>query len=39
VDSRANISNWKKRLTEEEIDRIREITNEVSSHYYSDAEW
>jgi hypothetical protein len=39
VDSRANISNWKKRLTEEEIDRIREITSEVSLHYYSDAEW
>jgi hypothetical protein len=39
LDSRANIDNWKKRLTKEEIKRIREITEEVSLLYYSDAEW
>lgn len=39
LDSRANMDNWKKRLTAEEIDRIREITREVSPLYYSDAEW
>lgn len=39
LDSRANIANWKKRLTTEEIDRIREITNDVSPLYYSEAEW
>ncbi len=39
LDSRANIDNWKKRLTAEEINLIRETTKEVSSLYYSDAEW
>lgn len=39
LDSRANMDNWKKRLTAEEIDRIREMTREVSPLYYSDAEW
>lgn len=39
LDSRANMDNWKKRLTPEEISRIRTITGEVSSFYYSDAEW
>ena len=39
LDSRTNINNWKKRLSEEEIQRIRKITEGVSSLYYSDAEW
>jgi hypothetical protein len=39
LDSRANMANWKKRLTVDEIDRIREMTKDVSSLYYSDAEW
>lgn len=39
LDSRANVDVWKKRLLVEEIDRIREITGEISSLYYSDAEW
>jgi hypothetical protein len=39
LDSRANIDNWKKRLTPEEIDTIRQKTEGVSSLYYSDAEW
>ena len=39
LDSRANMHNWKKRLTVEEIDRIRQMTEKVSSLYYSDAEW
>ena len=39
LDSRANIDVWRKRMTDEEINRIREITGEVSSLYYSDAEW
>jgi hypothetical protein len=39
LDSRANIDNWKKRLTPEEIDYIRKRTEEISSLYYSDAEW
>lgn len=39
VDSRSTMSNWKKRLSEEEIHRIRERTGEVASLFYSDAEW
>ena len=39
LDSRANMDNWKKRLTAEEIIRIRRMTEEVSHLYYSDEEW
>ena len=39
LDSRANMDNWKKRLTEEEINRIREMTMEVSHLFYSEGEW
>jgi hypothetical protein len=39
LDSRASIDIWKKRLTAEEIDRIYKITKDVSSLYYSEAEW
>lgn len=39
LDSRANISVWKKRLSVEEIDRIRTMTEEISAIYYSEAEW
>ena len=39
LDSRANIGSWKKRMTAEEMDRIRKMTEEISPLYYSDAEW
>ena len=39
LDSRANVDNWKKRLTADEIGHIRKITEEISTIYYSDAEW
>jgi hypothetical protein len=39
LDSRANMTNWKKRLTEDEIKRVREMTSEIAQFYYSDAEW
>ena len=39
MDSRASLDNWKKRLTPEEIERIRTVTEDVSKLYYSDAEW
>ena len=39
LDSRANMSNWKKRLTEDEIDRVREVTGDVAQLFYTDAEW
>jgi hypothetical protein len=39
LDSRANVENWKKRLTDDEIKRVREVTEETSQLFYSDAEW
>ena len=39
LDSRANMDNWKKRLTSEEISRIRKMTENVSHLFYSDEEW
>jgi len=39
LDSRANMDNWKKRLTSEEITRIRKMTEDVSHLFYSDEEW
>lgn len=39
LDSRANIQNWKKRLTTEEIDRIHKLTEDIAPLYYSEAEW
>lgn len=38
LDSRANVSNWKKRLTDDEINRVRETTEEVAQLFYADAE-
>lgn len=39
LDSRANMDNWKKRLTAEEITRVRKLTEDVSHLFYSDNEW
>jgi hypothetical protein len=39
LDSRANIDIWKKRLSVEEIDRIRKMTEETSALYYPEADW
>ena len=39
LDSRANVSNWKKRLTDEEINRARDMTRDVAQLFYTDAEW
>jgi Sulfotransferase family len=39
LDSRANISNWKHRLTPAEIERIRALTGDVAPRYYRDDEW
>ncbi len=39
LDSRANLDNWKKRLTAGEIERVRTMTEGISKLYYSDAEW
>lgn len=39
LDSRANIDNWKKRLSAEEIKHIRELTSDVAELCYPDADW
>ena len=38
-NSKANIYNWKHRLTQNEIEKIREETHQVSSVFYDDSEW
>ena len=39
LDSRANLHNWKRRLSADEISRIRQITEEAASWYYPDQAW
>jgi hypothetical protein len=39
LDSAANIKNWKKRLGESDIKRIRTLTEGVSELYYSNEDW
>jgi hypothetical protein len=39
MNSRAGLQNWKKRLTEEEIQVIRDITADTWPLYYSEHEW
>jgi hypothetical protein len=39
LDSRANLDNWKKFLSPEEIHRIRSLTEGVSELFYSEEEW
>jgi hypothetical protein len=39
IDSQANLHNWKKRLSTEEIAHIRQITEDVAAQYYPDLAW
>ncbi len=39
LDSKANLHNWKRRLSAEEIARIRELTDGVVQDFYPDVEW
>jgi hypothetical protein len=39
LDSRANLHNWKHRLSPEEIGRVREMTEEVAHSYYPEVDW
>lgn len=39
LDSRANLDNWKRHLTSEEIARIRRVTEEVAHLYYPEVNW
>ncbi|NQT03030.1 MAG: sulfotransferase [Planctomycetes bacterium] len=38
-NSKANIYNWKKRLTQSEISKIRKQVEHISSAFYSDQDW
>lgn len=39
LDSRANLQNWKTRLSPQEIDRIRDLTGDTARHYYNEGSW
>jgi hypothetical protein len=39
IASRANLQNWKRRLSKEEITCIRRVTEGVAERYYADEEW
>jgi hypothetical protein len=39
LDSRANMDNWKRRLSADEITRIRKITGEVAHIFYPEQGW
>ena len=39
MDSASQVKNWKKRLSEETVKRIRGITEETSKLYYSNEDW
>jgi hypothetical protein len=38
LNSRANLENWKHRLTQEEIERVLDATHDTVSLFYTDAE-
>lgn len=38
-NSESNIKIWKNRLTSEEINRVRKQVEEISCHFYGDADW
>jgi hypothetical protein len=39
LDSRANLENWKRRLSSGEINLIRHATEEVAHLYYPEVDW
>jgi hypothetical protein len=39
LDSRANLDNWKRRLSADELSRVRRVTEEVAHLYYPEVEW
>ena len=39
LDSAANLDNWKRRLTPQEVARVRQLTAEVAAQYYPDEGW
>jgi len=39
VNSRANLQNWKRRLDNEEVSRLRQLTAGVVENFYPDSSW
>jgi hypothetical protein len=39
LDSRTNLGNWKRRLSADEIERVRQLTGEVADLFYSADAW
>lgn len=39
LDSKANLENWRHRLSTEETDRIRGLTEDVAAHFYPSLTW
>lgn len=39
MDSRASLQNWKRRLSAQEVDRVRSLTDGVWQDYYPEASW
>lgn len=39
LNSRANLENWKNRLTKQEVDRIWQYTSDVASLFYKQKDW
>ena len=39
IDSRANLANWKQRLTSQEVRRVRQMTESIAALYYPDFAW
>jgi len=39
LDSKANLQNWRHRLTDGEVARIRELTSEAAGRFYPDLSW
>jgi hypothetical protein len=39
LDSKTNVMAWKQRLNDEDVTRLRTLTEDVAGSYYSDDEW
>ena len=39
INSRASLENWKRRLSKDEVSRIRRVTEEIADRYYGNEEW
>jgi len=39
LDSQANLTNWQKRLTNDDICRIRHLTSDIASKFYPEESW